>query len=221
MLQLNLFSNQVTFASMPSTRFQGSKRKYLPFLANLFADYEFKTCLDAFGGTGSVTHLLLSMGKDVLYNDILKANYVNAKALFIEGGMRLGVDELKSLFQKKDGVDYKQHISDIYDNIFYTKFENEQIDVITQNILSIEDEIKKSEAFYCLFQTALIKRPYNLFHRANLSMREQNVQRSFGNKKTWDTPIELHMIKFYRELQEYKAIQKPGKCYFANDDAFE
>ncbi len=54
-------------------------------------------------------------------------------------------------------------------------------------------------AYYALFQACIIKRPYNLFHRKNLYIRTAEVERSFGNKKTWDTPFEDHFRKFVEE----------------------
>ena len=50
-----------------------------------------------------------------------------------------------------------------------------------------------------LFQSCLSKRPYNLFHRANLYMRTADVKRSFGNKKTWETPFPVLMRRFVAE----------------------
>ena len=45
-----------------------------------------------------------------------------------------------------------------------------------------------------MFQSCLAKRPYNLFHRANLYMRTAEVERGFGNKATWDRPFETHFL---------------------------
>jgi adenine-specific DNA methylase len=44
-----------------------------------------------------------------------------------------------------------------------------------------------------------VKRPYNLFHRANLAMRRRDVERSFGNKATWDTPFADLVPRFAAE----------------------
>ena len=52
------------------------------------------------------------------------------------------------------------------------------------------------------------KRPYNLFHRANLSMRTKDVKRSFGNAKTWEVPILEHAVKCIAELKKLPAFPK-------------
>jgi len=66
---------------MPSTRYQGSKRKILPWIGEHFAQLKFETVLDAFGGTGSVSYLLKAMGKQVTYNDYMRWNYLIGTAL--------------------------------------------------------------------------------------------------------------------------------------------
>jgi hypothetical protein len=42
----------------PTTRYQGSKRKILPWISDCIKDIEFDTVLDAFGGSGMVSYLL-------------------------------------------------------------------------------------------------------------------------------------------------------------------
>jgi adenine-specific DNA-methyltransferase len=64
----------------PSTRFQGSKRKLVGWIAQSLQTLEFSTVLDAFGGTGTISYLLKRMGKQVTYNDILKCNCVTGRA---------------------------------------------------------------------------------------------------------------------------------------------
>lgn len=59
---------------VPTTRYQGSKRKILPWLYECMRNYEFHTVLDAFGGTGMVSYLFKKMGKRVTYNDLFQFN---------------------------------------------------------------------------------------------------------------------------------------------------
>ncbi|MHB8629470.1 MAG: hypothetical protein ACYDBJ_23580 [Aggregatilineales bacterium] len=61
---------------------------------------------------------------------------------------------------------------------------------------------KQALARFALFQACIIKRPYNLFHRANLYMRQAKVERSFGNKTSWDTPFDVHFRTFAAEANE-------------------
>ena len=52
-----------------------------------------------------------------------------------------------------------------------------------------------------LFQACLCKRPFNLFHRKNLSLRTaRDIKRSFGNKKTWNTSFGKLIKRFNEEI---------------------
>jgi len=59
----------------PTTRYQGSKRRLIPWIYENIQTLEFNTVLDLFGGTGSVSYLLKKMNKTVTYNDYLKFNH--------------------------------------------------------------------------------------------------------------------------------------------------
>ncbi|MBT4791439.1 MAG: DNA methyltransferase [Halobacteriovoraceae bacterium] len=224
-MQIEILENGINSAeilkSMPTTRFQGSKRKLINDIAPYLEELEFTTCLDAFGGTGSITHLLSRMGKKAQFNDIMPSNQVMAKALYSSGDVKIDEDLIASLFKKKANKKYKTTIQDIYKGIYYLDSENEEIDMFCQNVMDIDDEILQSEAYYLLFQSLLSKRPYNLFHRANLHMRTKEVTRSFGNKTTWDKPIIEHMLKFFKELKKCRVSERKYKVKFSNKDAFK
>ena len=79
-------------------------------------------------------------------------------------------------------------------------------------------KIKKAIAYHCIYQAALSKRPFNLFHRSNLSLRTtEGVSRTFGNKKTWDKGFQELFRKFSEE-QSAKLISSPRENRVMNDD---
>lgn len=57
--------SKVLLNNIPTTRYQGSKRKILPWIYECIKDIEFNTVLDAFGGSGMVSCLFKRMGKIV------------------------------------------------------------------------------------------------------------------------------------------------------------
>ena len=67
--------------TIPSTRYQGSKRKILLWLYDCFRDYDYDTVLDAFGGSGVVSCLFKRMGKKVTYNDLYKFNQLIGESI--------------------------------------------------------------------------------------------------------------------------------------------
>lgn len=183
-------------SNAPSTRYQGSKLKLLPWIWDCIRDLRFQTALDVFGGTGSVAYMLKECGKTVTYNDSLRFNYITGKALIENESDRLMPEDVDFLVSKHSLFDYKSFIADTFHDIYFTDEENTWLDVVVQNISQLEGKYKRGLAYYALFQSCIIKRPYNLFHRKNLYMRTSDVKRSFGNKATWETPFERHFRKF-------------------------
>jgi adenine-specific DNA-methyltransferase len=181
----------------PTTRYQGSKRKLVDWIWDSVKDLDFHTVLDAFGGTGAVAYRFKQAGKQVTYNDYLAFNYNVGLALVENGHVRLGEDEIAQVLQQNPTHDYEYFITETFDDIYFTQDENEWLDVVIQNInLLLHDPYKRAVALFALYQACLVKRPYNLFHRKNLYVRLAEVDRSFGNKTTWDTLFDVHFRRF-------------------------
>ena len=79
-MQIELFDIKA-ISKFPTTRYQGSKLKYVDWIWYCVKDLNFNTVLDAFGGTGTVAYRMKKEGKKVTYNDILKFNSIIGKAL--------------------------------------------------------------------------------------------------------------------------------------------
>ena len=173
----------------PSTRYQGSKVKLVDWIWQQVADLDFKTCLDAFGGTGAVAYRLKQAGKQVTYNDLLHFNYYIGLALIENNRVCLNPEEVSRLLQSRPGIIYSHFVHDNFSDIYFTDEENAWIDQTITNIRCLTDPYKFALAFFALCQACIIKRPYNLFHRKNLYIRFAEVERSFGNKATWDRPF--------------------------------
>lgn len=219
--QLSLFTEQIPLvAKFPSTRYQGSKQKYVDWIWNCVKDIPFHSVLDAFGGTGCVSFRLKEEGKQVTYNDILPFNHVIGKALIANNNICLDDFEVDALLRVHDNVSYPDFIERTFKDVYFTDEENHWLDVVSTNIRRMDNPYKQAIAYFALFQSCIIKRPYNLFHRKNLYVRLQEVERSFGNKKTWDTPFDIHFRKFVEEANN--AIFDNGeKCFSVNHDVFD
>ncbi|MCG2759908.1 MAG: DNA adenine methylase, partial [Candidatus Delongbacteria bacterium] len=156
-------------------------------------------------------------GKKVFYNDYLKFNYFIGLALIENNNVFIDRDDLDFIIKKHEDVVYPTFIQDTFENIYYTSEENRWLDKVVTNIGLIENKYKQALAFFALFQACIIKRPYNLFHRKNLYVRIAEVERSFGNKKTWDTPFEDHFVKFFNEANNAVYDNKKNNKAFQND----
>jgi len=195
-------------SSVPTTRYQGSKRRILPWIYKNLKDLRFDTVLDGFGGTASVSYLFKFMGKKVTFNDILLSNYQTGVAFIENNSIKLDSRDIKFLCHE-NGFEYPTFIQETFRDIYYFDYENKWIDVVNFNIKMFSDQYKDEKlkkkralAYHALFQACLSKRPFNLFHRKNLYLRKNDVERSFGNKTTWDTDFSTLFIRFAQETSQ-------------------
>lgn len=204
--QLSMFSPESIRTynyPFPSTRYQGSKRTLVDWIWENVCQVQFNTVLDIFGGTGVVSHMFKNAGKQVTYNDNLTFNYNIGLGLIENSKEILSRDEVELLLRPQTGLAYPNFIHRTFENIYFTEDENIWLDRIVYNIDHLlENPYKRALARFALFQACIIKRPYNLFHRANLYMRTSEVERSFGNKTTWDTSFDAHFRNFVREANQ-------------------
>lgn len=184
----------------PSTRFVGSKAKIIDWIWKNVDDLSFDTVLDAFGGTASFSYLMKVKGKKTFYNDILNFNYNIGLALIENDRLKISTRDFEKALERKEKIKYKKIIQKYFEGLYFTKTENKWLDVVAANIHRFKNKYKKAILISALSQACLIKRPFNLFHRGNLYLRLNNVERTFRNKTLWDAPFESHFKKFVTEF---------------------
>lgn len=214
------------FKNFPTTRYQGSKRKLLPWIYDSIKDLKFHTALDACGGSASVSYLLKKMGKSVTYNDKLHFNYVIGKAIIENSKFKLNDGDIKFLNRLQSKTIQSNVIEKNFTGIYYLDKENIWLDKTTSNIINMNHyqpevlEYKKALAYYALFQSSLIKRPFNLFHRKNLNIRTADVERHFGNKTTWEKSFDEYFLKFISEANNL-VFDSGIECRALNKSIFD
>ncbi|WP_341904151.1 DNA adenine methylase [Fluviicola taffensis] len=191
--------------ALPVTRYYGSKRKLIERIWREIEAQrlEFDSVLDVFGGTGIFSYFAKVKGKSVIYNDIFAFNYNIGKKLIQQTTNELTIEEALGLLNRRPGIEYRDTIAANFEGIYFTQEENEQIDIFIQNANMLENENQKASAYYILFQSCIIKRPYNLFHRNNLNMRVNYNGGGFGNKTTWEHTFETLFTRFIAELDKF------------------
>ena len=194
----------VDLENFPSTRFFGSKRKQLPWVHSAIADLPGQTVLDACGGTGSVSLLLSSLGKDVTYNDVFKFNETSARALLSSDPQGTEPELIRSVVESVRPQ--RGFIAKNFKGLYFTDDENRWIDGFMSALAAIEDTQYRAVLLYCLFQACLKKRPFNLFHRANLKIRNSKDQVRFGNRTTWETAFPTHILQSHGELLKARSL---------------
>ena len=205
-------------SSFPQTRYQGSKRKLAQAILKSFQDLTFTSVLDAFGGTGSISYVLKQAGKHVVYNDILKFNHQIGLALIQNDSVRLDEDDIAFVQARQHNLVYDDFIERTFEGIYFTREENRWLDLVCQNIPRLACPYRRALAWFAVFQSAMIKRPYNLFHRSNLYMRTATVARTFGNKATWEGTFPEYFQRFAHEANN-AVIDGGGVCRASCSDA--
>ena len=211
-------SAPISIHRFPRTRYQGSKRKLVAGIVEELEPLVFITVLDAFGGTGAVSYALKCAGKAVTYNDLLAFNHQIGRALIENDSIRLDDDAIEAVCVGRPSTAFPGFIEKTFGGIYYTDEENRWLDGAVAAIGRLACSYQQSLAWFALAQSALAKRPYNLFHRRNLYMRTADVPRSFGNKTSWDRPFEDHFCTFAAEANR-AVIDGGGRCRAICDDA--
>lgn len=192
----------------PSTRYSGSKRQLLSWIWENTKELKFTSVLDLFGGTGSVSLMFKRYGKKVFYNDLLQFNQIIGKAIIENRSVYVSDSDVENVLDFSK-LSYPNFIQENFKGIFFLDEENEWLDKAITNIMRVTNEYKRAILLASLFQACLTKRPFNLFHRANLYLRVADVPRSFGNKTTWEKPFDSLLKRFIREYN--RAIFDNGK----------
>ena len=217
--------SKVLLNNIPTTRYQGSKRKILPWIYECIKDIEFNTVLDAFGGSGMVSCLFKRMGKIVTYNDLYHFNHIIGESIIENNRIKLTDSDVDYILTPPPIT--PSFISDTFRGIYYLDEENRWLDMVVHNIEGLSNlystsiaKYKKAIAYNALFQSCLAKRPYNLFHPKNLDMRTREVARNFGNKTTWDKPFTTHFIAFVNNINQ-SIIDSNKQCRAICKDVFD
>lgn len=211
---------QTEEAPFPSTRYQGNKSKLIDWVWNEIRPLG-DSIIDLFAGTGAIAHTAKRHGYQVHYNDFLKFNHHVGRALIendTETLTEANVDAL--LDHDPEARDYPTFIQDTFGGLYYKDDENAWLDAMHVHISEMDSQYKQSLAYTVLAQACISKRPYGLFHRANLDARTRDVDRSFGNKTTWEKSFPKHFREFVPEFN--RAVHTGAEeCFAHNEDATE
>lgn len=206
--------------SIPKTRYYGSKKRILYWIYDLVKEISFNNVLDGFGGTCSASLLFKAMDKKVFYCDALESNTISAKAILCNNNPFQDINYGYDFISKINPVD--GFVAKTFKDKYFTDYENSWIDGAIKNINELTSDDEKNIFLYCLFQSCLMKRPFNLFHRANLNLRtNENIVRKFGNLTTWNREFSELMIQNLRSIFETKWRSRHEPTIYNSSDIFD
>lgn len=149
--------------SFPRFRYMGSKFRLLPWIHETFQDLDFDTATDAFSGSGVVSYLLKSMGKQVRANDTLAFPSVLTAATVANTATRLTAEDVEILLSSKARKSSERFIQKTFDGIFYTPAELAFLDDLWAGIRELDSAFKRSIALAAILRSAIKRQPRGLF----------------------------------------------------------
>lgn len=153
----------------PSTRFMGSKNKLLQEIWSVASQFEFDTAIDLFSGSGVVSYMMKSYGKNVVSNDYMAMSATFTKAMVENKSVILPIEEAQKLLEPVKITD--TFVQDTFKDLYFHDEENKFIDLLRFKIKKIRNPYKRAIAMTALIRACLKKRPRGIFtyvgHRYN------------------------------------------------------
>jgi DNA adenine methylase len=145
----------------PQTRYMGSKFKLLPFLYETLNGLQFRSAIDAFSGSGSVSYLLKCMGKRVLSNDHLRFCYHIADATVANSVERLDDVQVEELSLHNRHA--RRFVETTFRGIYFNSSDNRFLDSLVANIGHLQSPQLQSLALAAACRACVKRRPRGVF----------------------------------------------------------
>lgn len=145
----------------PSTRYMGSKNKLLNNIWQIASQFKHNSVLDLFSGSGIVSYMFKSEGKQVTSNDYMAMASTYAKAMIENNSVTLSDNDIVKLLDKNKKPDL--FVSKTFKDLYYTDAENLLIDNIRENIKKFRNPYKQAIAKAALIRACIKKRPRGIF----------------------------------------------------------
>lgn len=145
----------------PSTRYMGSKNKLLEEIWGLARQFEFENVLDLFSGSGIVSYMFKTQGKQVISNDYMCMASTYAKAMVENNTVTLSPKDVQCLLQPAPLAD--NFVTSTFKDLYFPDEDNQFIDQIRHNIKGLKSSTKRALAMTALMRACLKKRPRGIF----------------------------------------------------------
>ena len=152
--QMNLF---------PRFRYMGSKFRLLDWMNTIMQELSFESALDAFSGSGVVSYLFKSMGKQVYTNDSLHFPYVLSQALIQNNSTQLTAGDVDFLRSSRTLSPGEQFIQRTFAGIFYTDADLVFLDNMWSGLRELRSPTKRYLALAALLRSSIKRQPRGVF----------------------------------------------------------
>ena len=145
----------------PEFRYMGSKHKLLPWIHDVLRTIDFQTAADPFVGSGCVSYLMKSMGKQVKASDFLNFPAVIAEATVANQRYRLDDSVIERLLTPV--LSGPNFITSTFTGVFYNIEDLRFLDSISARIDEIQNRYLRAMALAALIRSCLKKQPRGVF----------------------------------------------------------
>jgi len=145
----------------PSTRYMGSKQKLLPYILGIVEQFNVPTLVDLFSGSGIVSYLFKTLGKEVITNDYMNMSHTFTKAMVENNHVTLSDAKARSLLIQKSEINNFVQLK--FKDLYFSDDENLLIDIIRSNIHKLDNEYEQAIARSALIRACMKKRPRGIF----------------------------------------------------------
>ena len=190
----------------PATRYMGSKQSLLKQIASATGPFEFDTVLDLFAGSGVVSYLFKSLGKQVVSNDYMTMNTVLSQALIENTKIKLTDKDVDALLDNTS--EYDTFVSDTFQDIYFTDEENSFIDMVRSNIKKIRNKTKRNIAMSALIRTCVKKRPRGIFTYTGFRYNDGRKDLTMSMEEQFRAAINVLNEAVFDNDQKNKSINK-------------
>lgn len=157
--KVSTLSDQVKL--YPSTRYMGSKQKLLPYILGIVEQFNATTLVDLFSGSGIVSYLFKTLGKQVITNDYMNMSHTFTKAMVENNHVTLSEEKARSLLVEKYPIN--DFVQTKFKDLYFSDAENLLIDIVRSNISKLENEYEQAIARSALIRACMKKRPRGIF----------------------------------------------------------
>lgn len=159
----------------PPTRYMGSKKKLLENIWNVASQFEFDSVLDLFAGSGVVSYMFKTQGKQVFSNDYMAFSATMNEALIENSKYTLTEKDLETLMSENREVD--EFVSTTFKELYFCDEDNEFIDLIRANVHKLQYKKKKALVIAALSRACMKKRARGIFTYVGLDERYDDGRR--------------------------------------------
>lgn len=169
----------------PPTRYMGSKQNLLENIWNVASQFKFESVLDLFSGSGVVSYMFKTQGKQVFSNDYMKFSTTFSEALIENNKYTLTENDMNILLSEKSNID--KFVSTTFKDLYFVNEDNEFIDLVRNNIKLLSNKKKKALALAAITRACLKKRARGIFtyvgfryddgrRDLNISLKQQFIE---------------------------------------------